>query len=1290
MTDSNAIPGFDPTSLFGSGFSLGSADLIQGGSFKEAVGKTICALLFMLRNHVGNSPIKGATVILPPAIVTEDTTESVLNAMVFAAKELKGSELSEQEKTNLRQLVRVIHSPSLEIADLIRTVQEQGPVERHAIIVADANQYQDNTLALPVKHGISAIRLSEDKWAPHVASLCKQLVTIVKEQEGYGLIHIPYESAQVQANKELLTSVDDCYVSVIYQEGDPLETCNSRMPFWRSMAIRGLLHELETEIDTLSLTKTTKLHLLIQLLQGTGRDPEMLEYIEQIRPHLSELKSDTSIQIAKIVLAIGHDDLALEILPTTPEGIWDQRWLEEGLELATQLKDNNRIALFDTYLAKLFSHSERLKENRDRRLIINCQKGQSGESFLFSNSGFTDFHLNLQLQLFAPNPAYDSIIEMSGTVGSDQWDLTAVCCAAHARSFDNTQYAAELASHITTSHLYGRQATMVVLWSIKTMMLKELISESHHEIYKHLFQKVFQFLALHPEDDDIRRKLLTLLSVESCGDMGIPIVAATVLDFSHKGVQLSRTGIYTYEKTLSLTTEDIEVSIQNGLAWLDELGAAEPGVTVLPRNLLIAEPDNFIYTLTKFVEMASGQDGEDADLEFMRKIVLLACSAAPHATRERNADIGLMRHFAGFLAMHGQFQQARNLAEAILLMGHHDAYRSRLAWQAFGDIYHRCRNYTVALIGLASALAINVEIKKADCWHEVYTLHRVLRDLGLLKYSRSLLPTMKALLTDLGYDADNDLRQLSAELTLRLIETDDSDTTGIYSLLSEIAETCHKATENRDRLHPFALLLGQAVLKAENVGVEVSSEVQLTLDIALQQAEIGMADIIRTASMAKPTATDVLRMFNGLERAMYTSDIVHDRSLVELSARRLLNSSPQDELSLHENIFATELLADHSAELLGEESAMTQDLPVKYAVELNQEGLDVAFLALDTRGELVVTLVSNGQISAVEQPQVEQSFRQRFQQWLQNYPRDYGRIQRDEGNNIFYTTMEKLDIRLPHSDRLILVAEPFLQQLTANLTLIQPEDGGFSYFAGTTTAIGSVPSLSWLLSARKAKRSPKKGYKAWISAERNSGFGEANEAIGAENSGHVQLQREPTLDIALSRLSGCFDEFGFIVNTNQRLPRDMHDASLVVVTAHGGLNTEGRYLHRISDDRDLVESPSALSAALSGVELVILFVCSGGRIDKNPWGNSTTSLPKQLLNNGCRTVIASPWPLDVMVTYNWLEAFLRQWENGATVLNATKLANDSITQHFGEVPQYSLAMRVYGDILLVKTEATKR
>lgn len=262
--------------------------------------------------------------------------------------------------------------------------------------------------------------------------------------------------------------------------------------------------------------------------------------------------------------------------------------------------------------------------------------------------------------------------------------------------------------------------------------------------------------------------------------------------------------------------------------------------------------------------------------------------------------------------------------------------------------------------------------------------------------------------------------------------------------------------------------------------------------------------------------------------------------------------------------------------------------------------------------------------------------------------------------------MEALDLRLPSSNSLLVIAEPLLQQITYNLTIAEPnEPGGFSQLLGDKSAIGMAPSLTWFSLVRDQARTGKTAYKAWISAE-----------DGPEIEG--------PLDLALDRLRGTFDDFGFLIDTSRKLPRGMSDAALAVVTAHGGLTARGRYIHSIRDEGSLFESPSALASSLAGVEVVILFVCSGGRIDKHPLDNTAVGLPKLLLDNGCRAVIASPWPLDVKVTYSWLEPFLREWEAGSTVLQATKMANEAVGRALGEAPQYSLAMTAFGDLLLTK------
>ena len=513
------------------------------------------------------------------------------------------------------------------------------------------------------------------------------------------------------------------------------------------------------------------------------------------------------------------------------------------------------------------------------------------------------------------------------------------------------------------------------------------------------------------------------------------------------------------------------------------------------------------------------------------------------------------------------------------------------------------------------------------------------------------------------------------------MQTGNDSLDDLRGLLGRISAATENALGDRNQLFPLAILLGQACIKVQAAGGDVPPATQGILAAALQRVGNKVATIIKAVSADRPSAQDVLAMFNDVERANFGADVARDMSHVGLTARRLLGGSSQGPVAAAESAFAIELLADHSVKLQSDVPKMTVDWPTQHAFELNDAGCDVVFMSMDDAGELVVIHVGGREIVAIEQPLHEKPFRRRFDAWLMKFPREYGYVDTRDGNSAFYQTMEELDVRLPHTKRLVIVAEPALQQLAANLVVMQPVDGGLGFFAGRDSSIGAVPSLTWLATARDSPRSGKTAYKAWISAQLES---ELDGGAGTIE----EPRRVETLDVALQRLSGSFEEFGFQVDVGRRLPLDMDAAGLAVVTAHGDVSRNGRFLRRISDDAQLVEAPSALASALRGVELVVLFVCSGGRIDKSPWDNSTTSLAKQLLNGGTRAVIASPWPLDVLVTYVWLEPFLKAWEQGGTVLDATKVANDAVSKHYGEVPQYSLAMRVYGDVLLTRSSAT--
>jgi hypothetical protein len=1278
------VQGFDPAVLFEKGFNPGSADLVLGGSLREVVGRIIAALLPGARDKEGRPFFRGATILLPPAEATAVTEESMFASLLTATQEIRGFPVDDEEEKVLRRIVRVLHAPSLIIADLIRTVHEEG--QRRLIAVAEASRFRDPAVNLPLAFGATATRLPEDRWAPHVTSLCRQLVSAVQHIDSYALVHVRELPARKPANRQQLLSVENCYVLELSVEGDVEEVLSTRTEAWISMAVQGRLEEVVAELASLDLPDATRLHTLVQLVNRTGRNSDTLDLLRRLQPHLHALPAEVAIQVAQFAAGAGDEDLAAELLPNGPDGIGDYIWLEEGLEVATQLEDNERIAKFDARLESLVPRSERLRENRDRRLLLNCQEAMTGGEQRFTTFGFTAHHLELMKRLSESEPDYDVTIKVAHDWGPEWLELAVVCCAIHARSMGRFREAADAASAITSSEVYGRQATQVLLYSIRAMMLRELVPKEERDYYRKLLHSAFQFLARFPADDGIRSNITSLLSVEACGDQGVPLIAVTMLDLAERGVERPAPETVPGKSKADLPTEEVTTSLANAIRWMGERGGGELGVTVIPRELIVAPPDDVVNALGQLVQRASGHLGEVADLDFTENLVFIACAVCPYATRERDDDIRLMRFLASQFATVGQFQRARDIAEQILLMGQTSPLRQRLAWAAFADIYHRCRNHVLALVGMACALATEVAVPTADLWHEVYAIHRILRDLGLFDLSRRFLSPMKKLLEDLGFDPNTDSRIVAADLGLQLMQSRETSLNGLQELLAQIAAASESALGDRNRLFPLAVLLGQAVAKVGVAGGVVTPATRTLLETALQQVGDKAANTIKTISVDKPSASSVLAMVNEVQRAASAADVARDYAFIGLAARRLLDVDTESTAIAAETAFAVELLADQTVKLPTDAPMMTVDWAMQCAYELNDAGYDVVFMALDDKGELSVTHAANREVGAFDQPRHDHTFRQRFNVWLEEFPRQYGIVDPRDGNNIFYLTMQQLDVRLPPAERLIIVAEPMLQQLTANLVVMQPGDDSWDYLAGTQSSIGAVPSLTWLAAAKAAPRYGKTSYKAWISAQLNSGL---EDDAGLSDCTDADMQAPDlarTLDVALSRLSGSFEQFGFTVDTGRRLPRDMKDAGLAVVTAHGGLNGDGKYLHSIRDDEELVEAPSALARALEGVELVVLFVCSGGRIDKNPWDNSTTSLPKQLLNGGSRAVIASPWPLNVLVTYNWLDPFLHAWEAGATVLDATRKANDAVARHFGDVPQYSLAMRVYGDVLLTRAD----
>ena len=177
------------------------------------------------------------------------------------------------------------------------------------------------------------------------------------------------------------------------------------------------------------------------------------------------------------------------------------------------------------------------------------------------------------------------------------------------------------------------------------------------------------------------------------------------------------------------------------------------------------------------------------------------------------------------------------------------------------------------------------------------------------------------------------------------------------------------------------------------------------------------------------------------------------------------------------------------------------------------------------------------------------------------------------------------------------------------------------------------------------------------------------------------LRGGPALITIADRLEQTFAERGFEFQTSDEIPDSIAECEIAVVAAHGSILPEGQYIQRISNDSDLSLYPSVLANALPRSTIVVLFICSGGRLDSHRMSETAIGLVSQLMDEGCGTVIASPWPLDTRVPSHWLPAFFEEWDAGKPVIKATFVANEYVSRQMGDSPAVALAMNVFGDPL---------
>lgn len=1250
---------FDPNLIFNEKFTLGTIDLVQGGTLRQIIAPVIAGSYFFRKKSNNERVLSEILLILPPENIPTLTTPEIYESLYESVAKITGEPTVEKAQEYIRKSVRIATCQSLQFVDLFNLISSAG--NNALIIISSAELYRAKHISRPPKFGLTATHTREDDWVPHIAVLCQYCVKITKDIGSYALLHVSDGPAKSISNQNILCSIDDCYVFEFIDKGSPEEILVKNADRWLRMAVGAQLNQAIDEINNLTVSDLNKKLLTVQMFHRAKSKEELSKLLYELASQQDELESINKIQLAKIASDMECTDLANTFLSSNFDDLVSEAWLDTGLDVAIDLRNNQVIDLLDEKFESLFPESEALRDNRDKRLILNCHL-LGKDDFLFTITGFTKHHLFLSKSLTRDEVDFNEIFEETQNWEEEWQGLAFLCCAIFAERDGDFIFAVECAARSAGSKLYCRQASQILLRLIRHLLLTEAISHDDYDFYVMPLEKVIRYLSLFPNDSSIRTQLISIFSVEVSGSAGMPLIIKLTLDQLSIGVRLHETEVNENSSTPIFNEEESQRLIETGLRWLSEQAVVEPGVTTLPVEMVDRNPDSVIKKLKNLIQMTSSIKGEDVDLHFMEQLVLLTCAITPFAQSERNTDIQALRHYACQLVINDQAQHARDLCEQALLLGKGSDFRKRLAWIMLADVYQRNHQPTIAFLSLACASAIDIKMSAAELCDEIYIALRLMRDFGGLgDLTVKTIQKLNELLVLAGIDPEKDARLIIANWSIRLRELHRIDPDELVNLASEISLKCSENLEDRSFLLSASVLLAQIIKRCDELSKPVHPTNRNMLTTAIDRIGDVNAQFVSVLSTDRPSPAMVVDLYNRVQHARYASDTPGDLRNVTSLARTLLNgnlfSSSTETIAL-----AIELLAEQAIEYPVEPQNLITSWPITFAQAFSKNNIELLFLALNNLNELIVLYVSEHDVQLIEQPVKESSFFKRLQLWSRQYPREYGYIDIDAGSNDFFTSMEELEIVLPTiQNRVVVLAEPILHQLPLNLFLTSKDNEEFSSFIGENTAIGLAPSLTWLSLIQNRKRGSTKKHQAWIPDS-----------------------QQGALNILLSRIQDTLEEFEFSLDTGSRLPKNFSGSSIAIIAAHGGLTVDGKFIHTIRDEDALVENPSALAYSLRDVELVILFVCSGGRLDKHPSDHTTVGLPKLLLNNGCRTIIASPWPLDVKVTYNWLSPFMEAWNAGQTALNATLIANKAVAQRLGSHPAYSLAMTVYGDVLLTK------
>ncbi len=1128
--------------------------------------------------------------------------------------------------------------------------------EASAVLIMDAALFASSEGQPPTLGGDPRFALSEDIWAPQLLQLIQALERTNESKKCYLVVDVGELYPARKALQDSFMGIETLAIITYDTPAKANEVLAKHVDLWKELLDAGRLGQALASIEALPAAfAQDKKYLRIRVLHEAGLVGQALDEIGAL--DTSTATVDAALSLAKIAAEAGGLVISRNLLSATQPNMVSLQQFELAINVAQLLESDALLSKIEAGYRKRYPNQTAQHERILRRLI---EAGLYEDAFQRSVGLPPDTISALEFcRAFLPADTTPNYPEAARALDKKEgWSTIAFVWMT------NDALRRHLVVHAFELVFGYMRPRLQTLGEHAFKVMRELLLSVANgswpvdeERINAAFHDLVGYAALHPNKPGRRFKLENLLSHKVVGARGLTKLLHLIMNARPPAIfELNPKSASSADPT------KVEAAIRTIMELLQQEGMAVAGRLQAPPGIFsgagIADA-----TLTVAEHAVEDQTkGALTDNRISEALIWLSISsmAAPHSSSP-NADLELYRHAAGRMATAGYPQQARNLIDMILLSaGTGNGARVREAWFVCADIYSRLRQKHEGLVALSCGLSIQCRIDLQSAVREADVSCRLLRDFAAYDCAEHFFARSGELLKVLGlFDANALLHEyVGFSIEFGRLLKGPVQPAKLLDLLTRMHTNGSQVLARDLPPAPMALLIGQAVLIAQDEGLPVLGDVLSTRNMLGSKLAGRELDLFVQAATTSATSAGLLRLHRSSGPARYARDASYDATDTAIAARRLLS---RKQLKPGEKILALELLCDRAIPLPGWQSVpqpvhqiSAVGEPETWAVELSRRGIDIVLVGLDERGRAYSVLIRDGAIF----PDTDTTATfdsEGFLAWSKHYPYLYG--VEEKIPNLFSVSTEGLNFAFDPVKATAIVATNALQLLPPTLYRVGEN------CLGQLHPVFAAPSLGWLYTASSSPPVTDKRITGWISVAETAGV---------------------TLAMVRDRLGTMIEEQQVILDTGAALPDGLWGSELAFAVAHGSVLPEKRYFQQVSDEGVLKVTTEDFARAFKNIGVVVLFVCSAGRSDRAPEGESNYGLARELLAQGCSAVIASPWPVDPRVAYHWLPFFMNAWRDGKNVTQATFEANKYVEKNYSSELRNCLAMTVFGDGLRLR------